>query len=153
MRAVLAVAILGLAAAPTRADVSVAARRPTPLTPLGPACDAALAAAQNRFAGSEIDFHVRQRRVVGAYHWSDMCGVWGDYAVELAPDLRAPLPWQWSTRPGEYDSFHRRGTRRQNRWRARIVIDGDSDDYLGASFVAAFEPAIEVCLASASARR
>lgn len=147
MRALALVSLLATTLA--RADTSVDV---APRSPLGPACDAALAAAQDRFAGSEraIDFHVRERRVDGEYHWSDMCGVWGDYTIELAADLRAPIAWQWSRRRGSNDSFHRRGTRRSNGWRARLIVDGDSDDSLGQSFVAAFRPALDVCLATAS---
>jgi hypothetical protein len=142
--------VLFVAAAPAHADISVDGR---PRSPLGPACDAALAAAQERFRDGQpaIDFHVRERRIVGEYHWSDMCGVWGDYTIELAPDHRAPLGWQWISRTsGEPDSFHRRGTRRLNGWRARFIIDGDSDGYPGDAFVDAFRPAVEICLASAS---
>lgn len=146
-----AIALCLLLAAPARADVSIAAARATPHTPLGPACDAALAAAQAKFhdALPTVDFHVRERRVVGEYHWSDMCGVWGDYTVELAPDRRAPTAWQWSAVSAS-DNFHRRGTRRAHGWRARFIIDGDSDGYPGDAFVAAFQPAIDVCLATAS---
>lgn len=148
--------LLVAAAASAQADVSVDAPRAhaTPQSPLGPACDAALAAAQARFSerASAVDFHVRQRRVVGEYHWSDMCGVWGDFTVELAPDHRAPLAWQWrAARSDEPDRFHRRGTRRANGWRARFVIDADSEGFPGDAFVEAFEPAIEACLASATA--
>ena len=147
MRALLLLSLV--AATSARGDTSLDG---APRSPLGPACDAALEAAQNHFAGSEraIRFHVRERTVSGEYHWSDMCGVFGDYSIELAPDLRAPTRWQWSTRHGENDSFHRLGTRRANGWRARLVVDGDSDDYLVESFVAAFRPALDVCLATAS---
>jgi hypothetical protein len=139
--------VLFVAATPAHADVSVDGR---PRSPLGPACDAALAVAQARFRDGHpaIDFHVRERRIVGEYHWSDMCGVWGDYTVELAPDHRAPLEWQWST-SGEPDSFHRRGTRRDHGWRARFMLDG-GDGYPADAFVDAFRPAVEICLASAA---
>jgi hypothetical protein len=156
MRLALPIALLACAVA--HADVSLDARAVGPHTPLGPACDAALAAAQVRFSelSGEAHFQVREQRVVGEYRWSDMCGVWGDYSVELAPDRRAaPDAWQWSeTRRDEPDySIHRRGVRRANGWRARFILDGDNGSAPGDSFVQAFQPAVDTCLASAALPR
>jgi hypothetical protein len=81
-----------------------------------------------------------------------MCGVWGDYSVELAPDPGAPTPWLWrSRRSADDESVHRRGTRRAHGWRARFVIDGDSGGYPGDWFIESFQPALDVCLDGASA--
>jgi hypothetical protein len=150
----LLVSVVVLVATLARGDVSVDARRSTltPHTPLGRRCDEALAAAQARFQQGtpSVAFHTRQQQVVGEYSWSDMCGVWGNYSVVLAPDLRPSQPWRWTTyKRRSDDSFHQRGTRRSGRWRAAFVVDSDSPGYPGDAFVAEFRPAVEVCLASA----
>jgi hypothetical protein len=155
MRLVLPLVLLACVSA--RADVSLDARAAGPHTPLGPACDAALAAAQARFSerSSEARFHVREQRVVGEYRWSDMCGVWGDYSIELAPDTRPPLAaWRWSERRDDPESsVHKRGVRRANGWRARFILDGDNGSDPGSYFVEAFQPAVDACLASAARSR
>lgn len=137
------------------ADVSIDARAVGPHTPLGPACDAAIAAAQASFSQyRSAEFHVRERHVVGEYQWSDMCGVWGNYSVELAPDPRPALAWQWhESRDENQESIHKRGVRRANGWRARFVLDGDNGSDPGDFFVASFQPAVDACLASAAPRR
>ncbi|HEX9101010.1 MAG TPA: hypothetical protein VF997_02345 [Polyangia bacterium] len=142
-----------LAAARARADVSLDAARaaptPTPHTPLGAGCDAALAAAQRKFSDGfrDVDFHVRERRVVGEYRWSDMCGVWGEYSVELAPDHRAAHGWRWvERRAADPPRVHRRGTRRAAALRATFVLDGDSEPSIGDYFVECFQPAVDACL-------
>jgi hypothetical protein len=153
----LALPLLLLVSAVAQADVSLDARAAGPHTPLGPACDAALAAAQARFTerASDVNFHVREQHVVGEYRWSDMCGVWGDYSIELAPDTRPPhAAWRWSEdRDDDHYSIHRRGTRRANGWRARFLLDGDNGSDPGSWFVEAFEPAVDACLASAARPR
>ena len=148
--------LIFVAATLARADVSLDARRSAyaPHTPLGPRCDAALADAQARFAdGSGIDFHVRQWRVLGEYSWSDMCGVWGNYSVELVPDEQPAHGWRWSSATlnddGEYHPVHHRGTRRGRGWRATLLVDGDSDGGPADYFVELFRPALDVCLAGA----
>ena len=151
MRALFASLVL-VAAALALGDVSIDARRstPAPHSPLGPRCDAALAAAQARFAdGSGIDFHVRQWRVLGEYSWSDMCGVWGNYAVELVPDDGPAHRWRWHDRGRDADGdrpVHHQGTRRARGWRATLTIDGDSDGGPADYFVETFRPAIDACL-------
>ncbi|MGZ3407017.1 MAG: hypothetical protein ACXVAN_11275 [Polyangia bacterium] len=151
----IAVGMLPLVAATlARADVSLDARRALylPRTPLGARCDAALAAAQQQFRdGSGIDFHVRQWRVFGEYSWSDMCGVWGNYSVELVPDERPARGWRWrgidAPKDGEeYHPVHHRGTRIGRGWRGTIVVDADSDGGPADYFVEAFRPALDVCL-------
>ena len=150
-----AAACVLFAATVARADLSLDATRaaPTPHTPFGPACDRALAAAQAQLTwrASNIDFHVRERHVIGAYRWSDMCGVWGNYSLELAPDLRAPQAWRWRERREAGDgSIHRRGSMRRGGIRATFILDADDISTVGDWFVDAFQPAVDVCLASAS---
>jgi hypothetical protein len=149
--------LLLVAATLARADVSLDAPRGSsvrPRTPLGPRCDAALAAAQQQFeSGSGIAFHVRQWSVVGEYSWSDMCGVWGDYKVELVPDERPARGWRWSgvgppAEGAEYHPVHHRGSRIGCGWRGTLVVDADSEGSPGDAFVEAFRPALEVCLSS-----
>ena len=149
MRLVLPIALL--AAAVAHANVSVDARALAPHTPLGPACDSAIAAAQARFSDYRTaTFHVRERRVVGEYQWSDMCGVWGNYSLELAPDPRPSSGWLWhEAREENVDTIHKRGTLRANGWRARFILDGDNGSDPGDHFVESFQPAAEICLASA----
>ena len=134
-------------------DVSLDVARPH--TPLGPACDRALAAAQATLdaRADYVHFHTRERRVVGEYRWSDMCGVWGDYSVELAPDLRPPHPWRWSEHADSYTSVHRRGVLRAHGLRATFLLDADDPSDLGDWFVEAFRPAVERCLPTAPAPR
>ncbi len=135
-------------------DVSIAVARPH--TPLGPACDRALAAAQATldWRANDVHFHARERRVVGEYQWSDMCGVWGNYAIELAPDFRAAQPWRWSERVDRDNGrAHRRGVLRAHGVRATFILDADDASNLGDWFVEAFRPAVERCLATASAPR
>lgn len=124
------------------ADVAVPLR-----TPLGPQCDDALHLAQQQFndLSAPAQFHVRQRTVDGGISWSDMCGVWGEYSFELAPDRRAPHPWRWkSERHGE--TVSQTGSRLAGGWRARFRLQGDDLGGYGARFVAAFRPALDVCL-------
>ncbi|MCU1278145.1 MAG: hypothetical protein JWM53_1691 [bacterium] len=153
MRA-LAASLVLVAATLARADVSLDAARSSyaPHTPLGPRCDAALAAAQASFRdGSGIDFHVRQWRVLGEYSWSDMCGVWGNYSVELVPDERPAHGWRWISGKhddGEYHPVHHRGMRRGRGWRATLLVDGDSDGGPADYFVEVFRPAVDICLGS-----
>ena len=153
MRLALPIALLACTVA--RADISVDARRAVarPHTPFGPACDAALARAQTRFfeRAPDIHFHVRERNVVGEYHWSDMCGVFGDYSIALAPDHRDAQPWSWQTR--HRVGVTRRGVKRAGGVRATFLLEADDEDDLGDWFVAAFRPAVEVCLATASQPR
>jgi hypothetical protein len=154
VRAFAALLIL-VAGALARADVSFDAPRASamPRTPLGPRCDAALAAAQQQFRdGSGIDFHVHQWRVLGEYSWSDMCGVWGNYSVELVPDDRPARGWRWrhtggrSLVDGEDHPIHDSGVRIGRGWRGTIVVDADSDGGPADAFVEAFRPAVEICL-------
>jgi hypothetical protein len=153
----LALPCLLLFSSVAQADVSLDARAAGPHTPLGRACDAALAQAQARFSerSSDVNFHVREQHVVGEYRWSDRCGVWGDYSIELAPDTRPPLAaWRWSEdRDDDSYSIHRRGLRRANGWRARFILDGDNGSDPGNWFVEAFQPAVDACLASAALPR
>ena len=153
MRA-LAAAFVLVAASVAGADVSVDVTRPR--TPLGPACDRALAAAQAtlEWRARDVHFHTRERRVVGDYEWSDMCGVWGNYSLELAPDHRPAQPWHWSERVDRANGrAHRRGVLRGRGVRATFILDADDPSDLGDWFVDAFRPAIEACLATASPPR
>jgi len=154
----LVVALALVAATAARADVSLDARRrpPTPHTPLGPACDRALADAQATldWRADDVHFQTRERHVVGDYQWSDMCGVWGNYSLELAPDLRPAQPWRWSERVDRANGrAHRRGVLRARGVRATFILDADDPSDLGDWFVEAFRPAVEACLATASAPR
>jgi hypothetical protein len=153
----IAIAVL-LVAGAARADVAVGALR-APHTPLGAACDAALARAQEEFArGSGMSFHVREHTVVGEYSWSDMCGVWGEYTVTLAPDARSAQVWSWreTRRPENANDdqaplVERDGRRRAHGWRASFRLRGD--DLVsgpGAYFVEVFQPAVEICLDAAA---
>jgi hypothetical protein len=151
MRLVLPLVLL--AGVSARADVSLDARAagPRPHTPLGPACDAAIAAAQARFSerSGDIRFHVRERRVVGKYEWSDMCGVWGRYSLELAPDNGPPTWWRWSEwREKDETAIHKRGILRGYSMHARFILDGDTGSSPGDWFVESFKPAAEACLAT-----
>jgi len=156
MRAAVAAVLLVCASA--RADVSVDAvrRPPAPHTPFGPACDRALAAAQASLDGraNDVHFETRERHVVGDYQWSDMCGVWGDYSIDFATDLRPAHGWRWSTRylPGR-TAAHRTGVMRAHGVRATFFLEGDDPSDLGDWFVEAFRPAVEVCLATRPAPR
>jgi len=159
MRLALPIALLACGVA--RADVSVDARARGPHTPFGPACDAALAAAQARFTerSSDVHFRVTEQRVVGEYRWSDMCGVWGNYSLVLAPDHRPPHEWSWDTKrwdaadeSGDH-AAHRRGVKRGGTLRAVFALDADDESDLGDWFVEAFQPAVDVCLASAARPR
>lgn len=147
-----------LVAGVARADVAVGALR-APHTPLGAACDAALARAQQEFArGTDVAFHVRQRTVVARYSWSDMCGVWGEYTVTLTPDARPRSPWSWrETRHPQRDDddeaplVERDGRRRAHGWRASFRLRGDDlVDGPGDLFVASFRPALDACLDAAA---
>ncbi len=147
--------LAALAAATAAADTSIPAPA-SPHTPLGPRCDAAIAAAQQKFSGGlpgAVKFHVRERRVMGRYQWSDMCGVWGDYIVELAPDLRPASPWRWKKRRTAREdvaSEERIGTRRARGFRATIRVEGDSVDWAASKeFIDAFRPALDACLDNA----
>ena len=148
------------AAAVARGDASIPAPPPpppaTPHTPLGPRCDAALAAAQLKFLGimsDDVKFHVRERRVTGTYYWSDMCGVWGNYTVELTPDLRPPQGWKARTRrvraEDEEQPARRVLTRRARGYRATIRVEGDNLDSAARHFIDSFLPALDACLRAA----
>lgn len=155
---VAAFAFVAAFALSARADVSLDARRrpPSPHTPLGPACDRALADAQAAldWRAGYVHFHTRERHVAGDYEWSDMCGVWGNYSLELAPDRRPPRPWRWSERVDrDKGEAHRRGVLRAHGMRATFILDADDPSDLGDWFVDAFRPAVEACLATASAPR
>ena len=152
------VASLLVAATGARADVSLDARAAGPHTPFGAACDAALAAAQARFAerSRDVHFHVREQRLVGEYQWSDMCGVWGNYSLVLAPDYRDEHGWSWRTTlrdDADAHSAHRRGVKRSGTMRAVFTLDADEESDLGDWFVDAFQPAVDACLATAALRR
>jgi hypothetical protein len=152
MRLVLLIALVAGGAA--RADVSLDA--PAPHTPLGPACDRALAAAQASFAARNRDIHfdVRQQQIVSEYRWSDMCGVWGDYSLVLAPDRREPQAWHWIERTrSENERVHRHYVKRAAGWRAQFTLEADSEEDAGDWFVEAFQPAVDICLASAARSR
>jgi hypothetical protein len=154
----LAVPIALLACAVARADVSLDARAAGPHTPYGAACDAALAAAQARFTerSSDVHFRVREQRIVGEYEWSDMCGVWGNYSLVIAPDHRPAHGWSWRTAlrdNADEHSAHRRGNKRGGSLRAEFILDADEESDLGDWFVEAFQPAVDVCLASAARPR
>lgn len=151
MRGLLLAAVVAIAAS-ARADTSLDARA-MPRTPFGPACDAALAAAQAKFRDGwrDIDFHVRGQGIVGAFRWSDMCGVFGDYTLELARDLRPPARWRWSERRDE-SGVHRRGVVRAGGLRATFILEADDPSDLGDAFVDAFRPAVDVCVATSAAR-
>ncbi len=141
-----------------RGDVAVSTPTQMPRTPLGPRCDAALALAQQEFThqADGIHFRVKERIVSGVYSWSDMCGVWGHYTVELRPKASVAKPWRWKTRKvgsGEGDDEtvvgEAEGTRLDRGWQARILMKGDPST--GASwpsnaFVEAFRPALDTCL-------
>jgi hypothetical protein len=126
-------------------DIAVGGLR-APHTPLGAACDAALADAQREFeqSSNQVRFHVREHTVVGEYSWSDMCGVWGEYSVTLAPDHRAAHEWQ--AHGNQSSSVW---TRRARGWRAELRLRGDDvATWPATSFVDAFRAAVDVCLAA-----
>ena len=152
--------LVTLAAAAARGDASIPAPPPpapaTPHTPIGSRCDAALAEAQLKFLGTmsdDVKFHVRERRVTGTYSWSDMCGVWGNYTVELAPDLRPARGWQSRTTPvraeDEEQPARRVLTRRARGYRATIRVEGDKIDFSARYFIDSFLPALDACLRAA----
>jgi hypothetical protein len=151
MRAAIASLLIATAAALARGDAAVGALQ-APHTPLGRRCDLAIAAAQEQFLAGPpaVHFHVRERTTVGKYSWSDMCGVWGDYIVELQPDARPAYLWRWRTTHPRIEIAEVRveGSRRAHGWRAHFLTRGDSLE-TGHRFIEAFRPAMDVCLEAA----
>ena len=155
MRPILLVLLCGTVA---HGDVAVSTPARMPHTPLGPQCDAALALAQQDFThqADGIHFRVKERVVSGVYRWSDMCGVWGEYTVELRPRSGPDRSWKWKTwkvAHGEGDDEtvvgEAEGSRQARGWQARILMKGDPDtgvSWPSNAFVDAFRPALDACL-------
>lgn len=157
----LPISIVPLLIAPlARADIAVTpgaaatkkAAPAAPRSPLGPRCDRALLAAQVKFADDTGATHwnTRERRYDHTYRWSDMCGVYGEYSIELAPDRRPDSAWHWRHHEphdeGDPQALRIRAVRRANGWRATLLIERNLEFTSDDAFINAFQPALDTCL-------